>query len=81
MQNALITRWELTPEEKFWEFYKELIKYLKENMSSETNSNGITRWHCDFSHADQIDGRLDPKIDRFKYSGRFSKNLLSSHIS
>ena len=32
MQNAVMTKWELTPQEKFQAFFSELINYLRKNL-------------------------------------------------
>ena len=71
MYNRLITRWKLMPEKKFEEFLLDLKKYLRKNLVAEKLPSGEPCWVCEFSHADQMNGGLDPRIDRFKYSRRF----------
>ena len=46
MQNRLITRWELTPIEKFESFLLELIDYLKATLVPIENPDGQISYTC-----------------------------------
>ena len=68
MRNVVLTRWELSPNEKFEKFYEELCNYLKEKLIPTPLENGKMEWLCDFDHGDYINCSLDPSIDPFKHA-------------
>ncbi len=70
MLNDILTRWELTPDEKFQAFYQELQEYLKNKLTFAPLENGKEYWIIDFDYMDFMDGYL-PDADPFKHARRF----------
>jgi hypothetical protein len=70
MLNGVLTRWELTPDEKFQKFYQELQEYLKEKLIYSPLSDGKDYWILDFNYTDYMDGYL-PDADPFRHSRHF----------
>jgi hypothetical protein len=69
MLNGVLTRWELTSENRFENFLEELVKYLKTKLVSVKLSNGEIIWECNFNHGDYMDGYI--YVDTFWYSKNF----------
>ena len=60
MQNALITRWELTPVEKFESFLLELINYLKKNLVACQDPDGQILYKCAENHVPNDPNYTEP---------------------
>ena len=70
MLNGVLTRWELTPDEKFLAFYQELQEYLKKKLIFRPTPDGKQDWTIDFNYEDYFDGYL-PDADPFKHAYKF----------
>ena len=69
MQNALITRWKLTPVEKFEDFLRDMVIYLKKTlMSFELSDEKITypynEYPDDFSDEELLEGIANFCLER-----------------
>ena len=71
MLNGVLTRWELTPEEKFQTFYQELRKYLKENLTFAPLDDGREYWILDFDYIEDFMNGALPDADPFKHTRHF----------
>jgi hypothetical protein len=71
MLNGVLTRWELTPKEKYEEFHTQLLEYLKTKLIPVRVSNGMIHWTCGVDHEALIHDSLDPDIDPFEHSREF----------
>ena len=47
---GILTRWELTPEEKFENFLRELVDYLQAQLAYFKNGYGEIEWTCNQDH-------------------------------
>jgi hypothetical protein len=70
MLNGVLTRWELTPDEKFLSFYQELQEYLKKKLIFCPTPDGKEDWTIDFNYEDYFDGYL-PDANPFKHAYKF----------
>ena len=70
MLNRLLTRWELSPEDKFFKFFQELQDYLKKQLNYSHLQNGKDYWSLDFDYMEWYNGCL-PAADPFKHTKRF----------
>jgi hypothetical protein len=50
MLNGILTRWELTPKEKFEDFLRELVDYLQTQLTHFKNGYGEIEWTCNQDH-------------------------------
>ena len=57
MQNRLITRWQLTPAEKFEEFLLKLIRNLMTELTPILNNFEELEWTCGQDHFDPEPGK------------------------
>jgi hypothetical protein len=71
---GVLTRWELTPDEKFQAFYQELCEYLKKKLIFDPLPDGKQDWAIDFNWADWADGYL-PDADPFKHARHFCEEI------
>ncbi len=71
MQNRLITRWELTPDEKFQAFYQELQEYLKKKLTFAPLENGKEYWTIDFDYIEGFMNGSLPDADPFKHTRQY----------
>jgi hypothetical protein len=62
MQNPFITRWELTPIEKFESFLLELINYLKRNLVSYKQQGGKISYKCAKNHVPNDPNYTEPFV-------------------
>ena len=62
MRNCVMTRWDLTPEEKFEAFLRELKEFLKSKLIRKTRPGITPLWSCianGYDHYDQLDNLKD----------------------
>ena len=81
MPNGVLTRWELTPNDKFNEFYTEFIDYLQQSLIRVPRFPDAPEseliWVCPENFMKIIKGCGDPDFGWAMYSRHFceSKNL------
>ena len=75
MPNALLTRWNLTPHDKFQAFFSELVVYLKRNLIQiprfPGSHNSELIWICLENHTKAMKGCGDRNFEWSIYSKRF----------
>jgi len=71
MLNGVLTRWELTPDEKFRKFYQDLQEYLKEKLIYSPLPDGRDYWILDFDYIEDYMKAYFPEVDPFKHAKRF----------
>ena len=87
MPNGVLTRWELTPNDKFNEFYTEFIDYLQQSLIRVPRFPDAQEseliWVCPENFMKIIKGCGDPDFGWAMYSRRFceSKNFYRLSIA
>jgi hypothetical protein len=68
---GVLTRWELTPEEKFLAFYQELQKYLKKKLTFAPLEDGREYWILDFDYIEDYMKAYYSEAEPFKHTRHF----------
>jgi hypothetical protein len=76
MQNAVIKKWKLTPQEKFQAFFSELINYLRKNLLQVIRfpdvPESVLLWACLENFTKIMNGCGDLHFEWAMYWKRFS---------
>jgi hypothetical protein len=76
MRNAVMTRWDRTPPEKFQAFFSELINYLRKNLAQLPRfpdvPESVLLWACLENFTKIMNGCGDRHFEWAMYSKRLS---------